>query len=79
MGESPLVFDSLEVVATELTDAFGVQALLGRDVLERCLLVYHGPERQFTLVYRPAETPDMAVNRKFLLVPVHALTPFLPA
>lgn len=47
----PLVFDTLEVVSTELQSRFGVQALLGRDVLERCLLVYHGPERQFTLAY----------------------------
>ena len=51
LGESPLVFDTLEVVATELQRRFGVQALLGRDVLERCLLVYHGPERRFTLAY----------------------------
>jgi len=51
LGEPPLVFDTLEVVSTELHEAYGVQALLGRDVLEQCLLVYHGPERQFTLAY----------------------------
>ena len=50
-GESPLVFDTLEVVAADLRRRFGVQALLGRDVLQRCLLVYNGPEEQFTLAY----------------------------
>ena len=50
-GEPPLVIEGLVVVATELRTAFGVQALLGRDVLERCLLIYHGPEQRFTLAY----------------------------
>lgn len=50
-GQPPLVVDALEVVSAELPPAFGVDALLGRDVLEKCLLVYHGPERRYTLAY----------------------------
>ena len=50
-GESPLEVDPLEVVALDLVAWQGVHAILGRDVLERCLLVYHGPEEQFTLAY----------------------------
>lgn len=50
-GESPLEVDPLEVVALDLVAWQGVHAILGRDVLEQCLLVYHGPEEQFTLAY----------------------------
>ena len=49
--ESALVFDRLEVVALDLVAWQGVHAILGRDVLDRCLLVYHGPEAQFTVAY----------------------------
>jgi predicted aspartyl protease len=40
----------LEVLGAEDLSGLGVEALLGRDVLGRGLLIYNGPRRQFTLV-----------------------------
>ena len=40
---------NLRVVAVENLSRLGVQVLLGRDVLDRCLLFYNGPEHQLTL------------------------------
>ncbi len=42
---------NLRVVAAENLSGLGVDALLGRDVLDRCLLVYNGPRRQFTISF----------------------------
>jgi hypothetical protein len=41
----------LRVVEIEDLSGLGVDMLLGRDVLDRCLLVYTGPESRFTLVF----------------------------
>lgn len=49
-SRSHLVLPSLPVVEQPLGQ-LGYQALLGRDVLERCLLVYDGPGRSFTLAF----------------------------
>lgn len=49
--------DPLEVVAAGDLSGLGVQALLGRDVLSRCLLFYHGPGRTITLTFPPFEEP----------------------
>jgi len=45
----------LEVVAAEDLSGSGVEALLGRDILGRGLLVYHGLERRFTLAIEPPD------------------------
>ena len=45
------LFPNLRVVATELLRPQGFEALLGRDVLSRCLLIYDGPGKTFTLSY----------------------------
>jgi hypothetical protein len=43
-----LAYD-LPVSEAQDLSGLGVQALLGRDVLDRCLLVYQGPDRGATL------------------------------
>jgi len=45
-----LAMRSLPVIEQPL-GALGYQALIGRDVLEHCLLVYDGPGRRFTLAF----------------------------
>jgi hypothetical protein len=42
---------NLRVVEVENLSGFGVDMLLGRDVLDQCLLVYTGQQRQFTLAF----------------------------
>jgi hypothetical protein len=48
---SHLVLSTLLVVDKALSPSLGYQALVGRDVLERCLLIYDGQAGQFTLGY----------------------------
>jgi hypothetical protein len=50
-----LLATDLEVVAAEDLSGPGVEALLGRDILGRGLLVYDGLARRFTLA---TERPD---------------------
>jgi predicted aspartyl protease len=45
-----LQITTVAVVATEL-EAQGIQALIGRDILENCLLIYNGQEGTFTLAF----------------------------
>jgi hypothetical protein len=40
-----------QLVIEESLGVLGYQALIGRDVLERCLLVYDGPGKNVTLAY----------------------------
>lgn len=47
---SNLVIPELEVDALPLA-AFGVEAVIGRDVLASCVLVYDGPSASATLAY----------------------------
>jgi len=47
----------LDVVAAEELSGSGVDALLGRDILERGLLIYDGLERRFTLVIESPGNP----------------------
>jgi hypothetical protein len=49
--------EDLEVLAVEDLGGFGVQALLGRDVLNLCHLHYDGPHREFGLTFPPFEQP----------------------
>ena len=41
----------MPVVASELFQAQGYHALLGRDILQRCVLTYNGSVGIFTLAY----------------------------
>lgn len=47
---------------TEVVDAplvgHHVQCLIGRDILEQCILTYNGPKNLFTLSVRDGEQPD---------------------
>jgi hypothetical protein len=47
----------LDVVAAEDLTGSGVEALLGRDILGRGLLIYDGLERRFTLAIERAVDP----------------------
>jgi predicted aspartyl protease len=47
----------LEVLAVEDLGGLGVQALLGRDILNRCSMHYDGPGGSFALTFRPLEGP----------------------
>jgi len=49
--DSPLVIPTLQVIAAELLTQQGFHALIGRDVLGGCILVYNGPLNQFTLAF----------------------------
>jgi hypothetical protein len=50
-----LLATDLEVIAAEELSGSGVQALLGRDILGRGLLVYDGLGRRFTLATEPPD------------------------
>jgi hypothetical protein len=47
----PLFLRNVPVVATELLDAQGFHALVGRDILEHCVLIYNGDIGFFTLAF----------------------------
>jgi predicted aspartyl protease len=46
-----LVIANMPVSASELYQAQGFHALIGRDILERCVLTYNGAMAMFTLAY----------------------------
>ena len=46
----------LEVIGSDKLAGLKVGMLLGRDILDRCLLVYDGPHRRFTLAYDAPES-----------------------
>lgn len=48
-----MIARDLEVVGSDKLAGLKVGMLLGRDILDRCLLVYDGPHRRFTLAYDP--------------------------
>lgn len=50
MDDSHFVPDTLQVMAIGL-DAHGFQALIGPDVLSKCILHFHGADSFFTLAY----------------------------
>ena len=50
-GHTPLIFPTLAVVAAELLTRQGFHALIGRDVLQDCILFYNGSAGAFTLGY----------------------------
>jgi hypothetical protein len=48
---APLIFPTIPVVSSELLAAQGFHALIGRDILDRCLFAYNGDSRLFTLAF----------------------------
>lgn len=50
-SQAALTIDTLEVVESHLFAAQGFHALIGRDVLQNCLLTYDGKNRIFSLAY----------------------------
>ncbi len=47
----PLEIPTLVVMAAELLVPQGFHALIGRDILAECVLLYNGTMEQFTLAY----------------------------
>lgn len=45
------LFDNIEVLGTFFAPDEGIQGMIGRDVLEHCLLVYNGPSKTFSLAF----------------------------
>jgi len=50
-GQPLLIFQTIPVVSSDLVNAQGFHALIGRDILEQCLFVYNGSVGSFTLAY----------------------------
>lgn len=46
-----LIIHNMPVAASELFQAQGFHALIGRDVLQRCVLIYNGAAGIFTIAY----------------------------
>lgn len=51
LKQIPLIVDTLPVVCVSLLESFGYHALIGRDILEKCMLLYNGSTKWFTLAY----------------------------
>ncbi len=49
--QEPLTIPTLRVHATELSAVQNFDALIGRDVLQHCVLTYNGSMGWFTLAY----------------------------
>jgi hypothetical protein len=64
-GDENVMAWNLPVIAAEDLSRLGVQALLGRDVLARCLLVYDGCDGRVTIAFDGAKAPaDLYPPRK---------------
>ena len=50
-ASAPELVSSLAVIGVEDLDTFGVDALVGRDLLSRCLLLYNGPHGVCTFAF----------------------------
>ncbi len=50
-NEAPLYFDTIAVSSCELVTLQGFHALIGRDILSRCILIYDGTYGVYTLTY----------------------------
>jgi hypothetical protein len=46
----PLTIDAVPVIASDLA-VQGIHAIIGRDVLQDCILIYNGTEGEFTLAF----------------------------
>jgi Aspartyl protease len=50
-NQPPLIFPTVAIVASELLQAQGFHALIGRNILSQCLFLYNGAMGLFTLAY----------------------------
>lgn len=50
-GSTPLVFPTIPVMCVELLASQGFHALIGRDILSKCVLHYNGATNLFTLAF----------------------------
>jgi hypothetical protein len=50
-NDPPLSMPNLRVAACELFLRQGIHALIGRDILSKCILVYNGEVNQFSLAF----------------------------
>ena len=50
-GDSALAFPAIAVVAVDILPAHGYHALIGRDILAHCILIYNGVTGFFSLSY----------------------------
>ena len=48
-----LLAQNLTVIGSDKLSGLKVDMLLGRDVLNRCLFIYDGTNRRFSLAYNP--------------------------
>jgi hypothetical protein len=49
--QAPLVINTLQVICAELLASQGFHALIGRDILAQCVLIYNGPLSSFIVAY----------------------------
>ena len=49
-GDLHFISDTIQVTATDMSNR-GYQALIGTDVLSKCLLYYNGADGHFTLAW----------------------------
>lgn len=49
--QQPLVVRNLAVIESPLFKQQGIHALIGRDVLSNCILVYNGGAKLYTLAF----------------------------
>jgi predicted aspartyl protease len=49
--DAALIFPTIAVISAKLLQSQGFHALIGRDILNRCLLTYNGTTKLFTLAY----------------------------
>jgi hypothetical protein len=50
-NEPPLVIPNLRIASSQLFLQQGIHALIGRDILARCILIYNGEHSVFTLAF----------------------------
>lgn len=49
-GDLHFISETIQVTSTDMS-AWGFQALIGRDILAKCILIYNGADGVFTLSY----------------------------
>jgi hypothetical protein len=50
-GQIPFVLKTIGVVSVQLLQAQGIHVLIGRDVLEHCILIYNGQAGTFSISF----------------------------
>ena len=50
-GDRPLILYTVSAIESSLLNQSGYHALIGRDVLAECTLVYDGPNNRFALTW----------------------------